>query len=158
MAAIFVSNPGEVVSYKNIGALPLSIFVENWPGYPSIRAIITGVSGSSSGNFNVTHTLQDFIYVYIFGERIGDLMISGLAFAGLGCGTSNQTGIEQIADFYNKYRISAYGKLLNIQIGLSGSSSLRGFLVGFQPDITNAESQVSQFGLTFKTFSPEANK
>jgi len=157
MATLFVTSPGQVVAFKDVGTLPLSIFLENWPGFPAIRAAITAVSGATAGNYQFLHTLREFIYVYVFGERVGELSISGMAFSSA-CGTGGKSGVEQIADYYNKYRISSYGKLINVQIGISGSASLRGFLVDMQQNIMDTQHQLSQFKLTFKTFSPEANR
>jgi len=158
MAAVFVSSPGTVVAFQNVGALPLSLFLENWQGFPAMRAIVTHVGGTSTGNFQFLHTLQEYIYVYVFGERVGDLSISGLAFSAP-CGQQGgMTGIEQVADYYNQYRISHYGGMLSVQIGLSGAANLRGFLVGMRTDLNDTNTQLGQFQLTLKTFSPEANR
>jgi len=157
MTMLFVTQPGQVVAFQEVGALPLTIFLEGWPGYPSIRAAITQVTGQSMGNFQFLHTLREFIYVYVFGERIGEMMISGVAFSDT-CNGGGMSGPEQIAAYYNQYRLSSYGQLVSIQIGLSGASRLRGFLTGFQMAAVDAEHQLTQFTLRFNTFTPEANR
>lgn len=157
MATLFVTTPGQVVAVRDVGTLPISIFLENWPGYPAIKAAITQIAGASSGNYQFLHTLREFIYVYVFGERVGEMSVSGIAFSG-GCNGIEQSGVEQISDYYNRYRISKYGRPLSIQIGVSGSASVRGFLTDFQQGISDAQNQLGQFKLTFKTFSPEANR
>lgn len=157
MSMLFVTRPGQVVAFSEVGVLPLTIFLEGWPGYPSMRAAITQVSAQSMGNFQFLHTLKDFIYVYIFGERIGEMMISGVAFSE-SCQGAGNSGPEQISQYYNQYRISKYGQLLSIQIGLSGASRVRGFLTGFQMAVVDAEHQLSQFSMRFNTFAPEANR
>lgn len=158
MATLFVTKPGQVVAFQDVGALPLTIFLEGWPGFPSIRAAITQISGQSAGSYQFLHTLKEFIYVYVFGERIGEMTIGGLLFSEA-CATPNApSGIEQLAQYYNRYRISKYGNPLTIQIGLSGLTRVRGFLTGMRADITDAQHQLGQFVLRLHTLPPEAER
>lgn len=155
MSTLFVSRPGQVVALQSPDATPLTIFMDGWPGFPTINAILTQLDAQSSGLYQHRHSLQDFIHTYIFGEQIGQMTIGGLAFAE-SCNGGLGTGLEQLAAYYNTYRIAVYGKLLTLQIGVSGNASLRGFLVGYRVTITDVEHQLSQFSLNFETFPPEA--
>jgi hypothetical protein len=156
MTTLFVTNPGQVVAMQNIGALPLTIFLENWDGFPAIRAAITNVSAQTAGNYQFLHTLKEYIYVYVFGERIGDMRIGGLLFSEACASPGAPSGIEQLSQYYNQYRLSKSGATLTIQIGTSGLARVRGFLVGARADLIDAQHQLGQFALHLKTLTPEA--
>ena len=158
MATLFVTHPGQVVAFTEIGALPLTVFLEGWQSFPAFRAAITQISGQSMGSFQFLHTLKQFIYVYVFGERIGEMTIGGMLFSESCTGGGAQTGVEQIADYYNRFRIARYGTPLTIQIGTSGSARVRGFLTGMRIDVTDPQHQLGQFALRFNTLPPEAER
>lgn len=155
MTQLFVTKPGQVVAVQDVGALPLTIFFDNWPGFPSIRAAITQLSFSRSGNYQFLHSLQDFIYVYIFGERIGEVSVGGLMFSEACQAIGGPSGPEQVSDFYDTFRISKYGKLLTLQVGLSGKLRVRGFLTASRMDIFDTQHQLGQFTLRLHTLPKE---
>ena len=79
-----------------IGTAPGSVAVINGPQTPltvtidgftptSTRAIITNFSITQRGGAQFLQTLEDFIYVYVFGDMMGNAQISGMFFAGA-CG------------------------------------------------------------------------
>lgn len=156
MTTLFLSNPGQVVAFQNNGLLPMAIFMEGWDGYPSMSAIITQVSSQATGIYQHLHSMQDFIHTYIFGEGMGQMLIGGLAFSESCFGGAS--GLEQIANYYNTYRISNSGRLLSIQIGITGAARLRGFLVGSQISIVDTDHQLCQFGLQISVLPPEATR
>lgn len=158
MSTLFVTRPGQVVAVQNVGALPLTIFLEGWPGFPAIRAVITNISAHTQTNYQLLHTLREYIYVYVFGERIGDMAIGGLLFSEACVAPGAPSGIEQLSDYYNQYRLSNYGAPLTVQIGLSGLARVRGFLVGARTDLVDATHQLGQFSLILKTLTPEADR
>lgn len=158
MSTLFVTSPGQVVALQDVGTLPLTVFLENWPGFPAIRAAITHMSAQSGCNYQILHTLQDYIYIYSFGERIGDMMIGGLIFSEACQAIGGPSGLEQIAQYYDTYRLSKYGAPLTVQIGMTGQARVRGFLVGARTDITDAQHQLGQFSLVLKTLTPEASR
>ena len=158
MGAIFVTKPGQVVALTQTGTLPLTIFMEDWPGFPSINAIITQISGTTLANVQFLHSLKEYIYVYVFGERVGDLTITGLTFSDNCSGQRGTTGLEQLSQYYDQHRVSKTGKPIKIQIGLSGKVNLSAFLIGMKQDIVDPALQIGQFTLICKTFPPEANR
>lgn len=164
MSALFVTHPGQVVAVPGeVGNLPLTLFLTDWPGYPAIRAIMTHIGVQSSGNYQFLHTLKEFIYVYVFGERIGDIQIGGLLFSeacelsGSSPGSGNSaSGIEQLAQYYEEHRIAKRGAPLTFIIGTSGLAKYQGFLVGQRAELVDAQSQLGQFSMYLKTLTPEA--
>lgn len=151
MANIFSVGPGIAVPIRDPRAVPMTISAEGWGGFASRQAIVQRVSVSSTGNFQFMHTLRNYIYVYVFGERIGELILSGVAFAGT-CSGWGGDGISKVMRYYAQKGIGFTGRPLGVQIGASG---FQAFLVGAQFDINNPEAQIGQFQLKFNILPPE---
>lgn len=153
MACIFAS-PGRVMAIEAESlAIPLSMEMDCWPvsAGKQFKAIITSVSVSSQGGFQFMHTLRQYVYLYIFGERVGELQISGLTFAG-SCQETNappKSGMEVVLAYYNAMRATRRPCPVNIRIG---NTAFRGFLLGVQSAITDAESGLGRF--MFKFYTP----
>ena len=164
MTTLFVTHPGQVtVLPGDIGKLPLTLFLDDWPGFPAINAIVTHIGVQSSGNYQFLHTLKEYIYVYVFGERIGDIAISGLLFAENCSDVADATapvnsgsGFEQLAAYYNSHRIAVRGAPITFMVGVSGSAIYQGFLVSQRLEIMDPQSQLGQFTMYLKTLTPEA--
>ena len=70
---------------------------------------------AQQANFQFLHTLGSDVYVYVFGDRIGQLSLSGVAFAS-GCGNAvtpvsgqpfaGDHGLVGMNDWYKDNRIS----------------------------------------------------
>lgn len=111
------------------------------------RAIITQCAIVEQGNFQFMHTLGATIYAYIFGDRIGELRISGICFANP-CG-GGKSGMQQITDSYRKNRIAAAGRPVQISVG---EVDYTAFNTGCTLEITDPERQLGQWALRFNTF------
>src|SRR5262245_17174322 len=77
---LFSLQPGAVVAVDSPG-IPMGLFLEGWEDYPAFKAIVTGFQMQTTAGVQFMHTLQDFIYVYVFGERIAPVTITGMTFA-----------------------------------------------------------------------------
>jgi hypothetical protein len=100
-------------------------------------------------------TLRNLIFVYAFGDKIGQLRISGLAFAGA-CGySSGRTGVENVLEYYAVNRISNRLTPCQLQIGSSPAGYFEGYLTDLRLDILQPEARMTQFTLDFQVF-PEA--
>jgi hypothetical protein len=150
MATIISTSPGQVVAVDTgRSAVPFRITL---PGFPQGSAIITRANITHQGNFQFLHTIQEFIYVYVFGDRIGDMQVSGYAF--LQSCTGGGNGLIQAIGYYGNNRIAARGTPVRIGFGtLAG----QGFLTGGQFSVVDQGEvgTLGQFLLNFKTF-PEA--
>lgn len=161
---IFSSNPGAVVAVDGPGTA-LSLFLEGWQGYAPFKSIITGFGIHTQDGVQFQHSLRDFIYVYVFGERITEVTLSGLSFAhvcerldnrqdvvGFPQGQStfrpNWHGLEYVMGYYNTYRVSTTGTPLTLVFGLN--TILYGFLVGTSIGFQDTEKLLSTFELTFR--------
>lgn len=150
MPAIISSRPGIVQALEEPSGIPFRL--QGWGGFEGTKAIITEVGVSGQGNYQFLHSLKDFIFVYVFGERIGTVQISGIAFAERCPGGGGATGIENVFAYYNQNRIAATGRPLSIQIGNSGNGRFEGFLTTVQGKIDDAEWLMGHFSLGFHTF------
>jgi hypothetical protein len=151
LAAIFASAPGTVSVLDGDGMTGLPVAIDGLAGawYPPFKAIITSVSIALDGNYQFTHTLDDVIYVYAFGDRISQLRIDGMAFTS-NCNEAGGTGgIEAILDAYAANRIAARDEPIQIQIGTSVSGRFRGYLTGLRNDIARPDERIGTFSFLF---------
>lgn len=126
------------------------------------RTIITRVGVSASGNYQFLHTIGNDVYVYVFGDRMGQITVHGLGFSAgcdptgkrrrrvqLGNQVNNRAkshGLELLARWYQKYRIANNREPVTITIGIE--TTIRGFVIGLNADVADTESRTAQFQLT----------
>lgn len=122
----------------------------------SARAIITQAGVMQNGNFQFLHTIGETIYVYVFGDRIGELRVSGVAFmqscnvlGGLELGGSRATGMQQVLLEYQRNKLSSRARPVLVNFG---DMPFRGFLTGMQLDMSDAENSLGQWSFRFHTF------
>jgi hypothetical protein len=77
---IFSSGAGKVVAVDG-EAVPVHFAVDGDNNtFHDLKAIVTSVGLQSQGGFQFMHALREFIYLYVFTERVGEIVINGLAF------------------------------------------------------------------------------
>lgn len=106
--------------------------------------IVTGVSLELSGNYQFLHTVNDFVYFYAFGDRVGLLTVNGVGFLKT-CPATLKEGarIFKIYDFYNENKTAAKGgKALDVILMPPDGPhvELHGFLTGVKIDINQSET------------------
>lgn len=118
------------------------------------NVIITSVGTSQGSNFQFMQTLQDNVYVYVFGDKLGELRVSGLVFAGKCEGSdkgSNESGFSKVLKYYTTNKISndeKPGVPMQLQIG---STKFSAFLVNVQTSVDRPVEGLGQFTLSFVT-------
>lgn len=110
--------------------------------------IVQGVTLELSGNYQFLHTVNDFVYFYAFGDRVGMLTVNGIGFLKV-CSGKDGTGkgsdgasIAAIYKFYNDKKTAAKGgKALDIVLAppTGNPIQLHGFLTGIKLDVTQGE-------------------
>jgi len=158
MATIFATRPGYAVVLPEDQDRTLPITIGGWGGANATRCLVTELSIERQGNFQFVHSLSDLIFVYSFGERVGNLRVSGLALANL-CGSgspgapgSRASGLEYALAYYERYRLGSPQNAAPVDIligSLGGVGHFRGYLTGFKAEIAKAEAAISQFALQF---------
>jgi hypothetical protein len=153
MAAFFAHKRGSVVRVTGQwqqagGLLPFRIIMAGIDiTAPNTRAIITQGAIVEHGNYQFLHTLNETIYAYVFGDRIGELRVSGICFAHP-CGGA-QSGMKQIIDNYRAKRIAQLGGPVQVSFG---EVDYKGFLVGMNLDMADPERNLGQWTFSFNTF------
>ena len=108
--------------------------------------IITKLNFGQRTNTQFQQSLENVIYVYSFGDAMGDLQISGIAFPRLGTGDKN--GIQELLKFYKDNRVSR--TVSHMQVTFA-NEVIRGFLVGLSITTLDASSGAHNFTLFLKT-------
>lgn len=165
---IFSNQAGAVVAVPSPG-IPMAMFLQGWGGYVPMKSIITGFDVETKSGVQFMHSLRDFIYVYVFGERIAPVTIHGVSFAhvceridevvnnpetGQTLFQPNYHGLEYVMSYYNAFRVSTFGAPVTIVLGLS--TVLFGFLVGNSVRVQDADHQLANFSLMFQAI-PQVN-
>jgi hypothetical protein len=82
MPLIFQTRPGQVVKLDDPALSCNTNFLTVDPdiSFDAQRSIITRLTISQQVNVQFLHTLGSLIYVYVFGDRMGSVSLSGLSF------------------------------------------------------------------------------
>jgi hypothetical protein len=155
MAYIFGTNSiksGELTGIMNVvatgTAVPLTFTmspaIASTPGH----VVLSGVSARTQGNYQLLLTLRNYTYVYVFGEKMGDVVVSGIG--GMECFLAGH-GLTAAMDYYNAQAISITGTPIDLQFA---GYIVKAFLVGGKFDYMNPKSRLAKFQLIFKTIVP----
>lgn len=153
MKMLFQSRPGVVVKLDDpavqcetqmLGLTPdITFEVE--------RSIVTRLTISQQVNIQFLHTLGALIYVYVFGDRIGAVNLSGLSFA-CECPGGSELGAEKMMLWYKTNRASKKRELVEVQIG---KTVIRGFVVSFTEDVVDPSLNLVQWGVSMTALPEE---
>lgn len=152
MADIFSTVRGSVVAVDGPG-VTMRVALEGWQGYEGFKSVITGVSLETENGTQFLHTLRDFVYVYTFGERVGQMTVQGLSFAAAcedGEGDAPQFhGAEYAYAYYLEARASRLTRPVTVTLG--GDTTFFAFVTGMRLDLDDAESALGKFSIGLKT-------
>lgn len=147
MGAVFTQGRGKVAAiHEGRPAVPFRIKIDGWPNSPG-KVIVTQAAIVQNDNYQFLHTLADTIYVYVFGTRIGELTVGGLAFASL-CNTGG-SGWKEVLDQYAAKRIAVNTGRVSVVVG---DVSFKAFLTGMQAQIADPEQILTQWTFRFSVF------
>lgn len=117
------------------------------PAFNPTAGLIKAVSWTQQVNVQFQPSLGGPVYVYVFGDLMGNVSISGTAFAGL-CDNRSQTGIEEVFDYYNANRASQRSEVVTVSYG---SESMEGFLTHLALSPMNPELMLTNFTFIIRT-------
>ena len=169
MPVVFGKNTGRVIAIEDkvaVGAFQLgNVLGEGGRiSYRRHNTIITRVGISAAGNYQFLHTIGNDVYVYVFGDRMGQVQLHGLSFMasesecapGLGAGTSpsphiigagdGKHGFELLFDWYTKNRIAARRDPVLVTIGKA--TNFKGFVTAMTGDVQDSLHRTIQFQMT----------
>jgi hypothetical protein len=130
--------------------VPFAISVDNAAlNNETIKGIVTGVTFGQETNVQFMHTLRDTIYINVFGNRIGQMTLSGIIFLGDVCiagGGKQDGGLDK---FYNYFtQKNAVGNPNPVVVQIGKSITLKTFILGFNFGIADAQTSLGQFTMT----------
>lgn len=144
--SVFSSCDGEILKVQtdcknsdSIAAVSVDGFVANVP--------LTGFALDLSTNHQFLHSLDEFIYVFAFGDRVGELTLSGITFTGK-CPNTTSGEPKDIYSYYLQNRVSKTLKPTKITVS-GGQTTLLGFLTGMRMEIPNPSLPVMQWVLRY---------
>lgn len=167
MPIVFASNTGKVAAMSDKAAEGSFSLGNTQPkiSYTSHKAIITQVGISAAGNYQFLHTIGNDVYVYVFGDRMGSVTLSGVSFQGDcqggGGGTaglqntttfpaaSGKHGFELLYDWYKDNRIAS--RLAPIDITIGKSTTFKGFVIALQGNIKDPVYRTVDFQISIAT-------
>jgi hypothetical protein len=147
MADLFNNQPGVVAVLDTDGGddNPFRVTLDDFPQIGAQSGVIfTELAIQRHGSFQFMHTLRDLVYVYSFGERVGQIRASGMAFARMCSGIE---GLSTVMDYYENNRLERRADPISIVVGTT--SRFRGFLTELNTDIARPEARLAQFGMQF---------
>ena len=124
MSDIFSSAPGIVAAFTDEKVVP---GVVKLSGFNPKAALISGIDYDASTNQQFQHSLSKAVYIYVFGDRMGNIVIAGKCFPQL-CDTDVQ-GIEEVFEYYTANRASVNPEPVTVTIG---SKVITGYLTGLK--------------------------
>lgn len=143
------------------------INIDGFRDSSSVMLPITGFTLDLGTNHQFLHTLDEFIYLYAFGDRIGELVLSGVSFAGTCVSdsvTANAENLsvklapEKILEYYNSNKVSKATGPEPTFITIGGDKHvLIGFLTGMRLDMPNPTMPVVQWALRYNVVLNKTN-
>lgn len=153
MKTLFQSRPGAVIKLDDPAIQCETQLLGLKPDitYEVERSIVTRVSVCQRTNVQFLHTLGGLIYIYVFGDRIGTIGLSGLSFA-CPCPDSGEVGAEKMLMWYNKNRASKRKEPIEVTIG---RMVIRGFVLDVQQDVVDPALNLVQWNVTVNALPEE---
>jgi hypothetical protein len=144
--SIFTECDGGVVKvpYKNCTSAVKIIGIDGIEGVLPV----TGFSLDLSTNHQFLHALNEFVYAFAFGDRIGELTVSGICFtaADSTCPRDGIAGISNVLTFYQTERFSVKTAAKTITID---GMTFKGFLTGARVEIPNPALPIAQWVMRY---------
>lgn len=128
MADIFSSAPGTVAVFPQDYALPGRV---RFQGYEPQSFLISGTDMRQSTDQQFQTSLDRDIWIYVFGDQMGEIILRGRAFLAVCSYGSSQSGIGflEVLDLYSKYRASINPQPVTVTLG---PKALSGFLTSMR--------------------------
>ena len=150
MSEILACRRGLVTTMPGCGGMPGKLKLS--PNFDPLAALIDAPSISQSVNVQFQASLGGPVYVYVFGDKMGNISVSGTAFAGL-CDNQNNSGIKEVIDYYNSNRASQRSEVVTVTYG---SDSFDGFLTRLELKPKDSLYMLTSFMIVINTLPKEA--
>jgi hypothetical protein len=142
---VFATRPGQVVQLDDPALSCNTNFLSVSPdvSFEAERSIVTRLTVNQQVNVQFLHTLGSLIYVYVFGDRMGQVSLSGLSFA-CDCPDGTELGAEKMLLWYKRNRASKKADPVRVTIG---QTVIEGFVTSFTEDVVDPAIKLVQWGV-----------
>lgn len=121
------------------------------PDFDPVAALVDAPSVSQSVNVQFQASLGGPVYVYVFGDKMGDISISGTAFAGL-CDDQSTSGMKEVIEYYEENRASQRSEVVTITYG---TKAFDGFLTRLELRPQDPLYMLTSFTIVINTLPKE---
>ena len=118
-----------------------------------MKAIFTRQAISETGSYQFSHMLGEDIYLYVFGDRMSSLNLTGIAFHDNCLGQDPKIGISKVIDWYRANRVAR--RAAPVQITIDPGTTFEAYLLGMQGQTVNTAQRLYQFSLNFAAVPPD---
>jgi len=145
MADLFACQRGVVAVMEGCDGVPGKIMLRD---FAPMATIITAPSIAQRTNVQFQTSLKESVYVYVFGDQMGSIIIAGVAFAEK-C-DSGESGLEEIFDYYRDFRASKRSEPIEVTFGFS-KEAVSGFLTASEISSRDPSFLTLDFKFTINT-------
>lgn len=144
MPLFFSGRPGRTAVLRDPAVAGSLALAQAYPdlGWDGQRALITRVTVSLRGNFQCLHSVGNQVFIYAFGDRVGEMTISGLAASG-SCQSDPSHGLEDVLAWYGQNRISRRSGPVRVSLGVR--TAFDGFVTGLTLDASDPNLHLVSF-------------
>jgi len=148
MAVVLSSKPGTVAIIGgedgDEAALPGRVTLD---GFVAATVIIRDAKYHQETNQQFQSSLEDTIYMYVFGDKMGSITLMGFIF-GANCPSGGTSGIEYVLDYYKANRASQRPTAVIVMVG---DTKISGFLTAMDIGMEDPESRINRFSFNVST-------
>jgi len=155
MPAIFEGCPGRVVAV----AVPVTncqismISVKDDANndvltYLRDTVVLTRVTVNQSANVQFLHTIGNRVYVYAFGDRMGQITLSGLAFIASCDNDLTSHSAKNVLDWYRLNKASTRANPITVTVF---DVAFQAFVLALNTDVVEPATKLVQWTLTLAT-------
>lgn len=140
---LFACRRGTMVVLEGCEGVPGKLALE---GFTPFAAIIRAPALKHAVNIQFMSSLEDAIYAYTFGDQMGKVALSGVAFAGRCEGSGS--GLKDLDDYYKDFRASQRQEVITVIIGPVTQS---GFLTSMEISSRDPKYMMLDFNMIINT-------
>ena len=124
-----------------------------WGGFNQMKAIFTRVGVAEQGSYQFLHTLGRNIYLYVFGDRIAGLTLTGVAFFDNCINADAKIGIAHVIQWYRQNRVAKRAE--PILVTIDPGTTFEAYLLSVRGQTINTAQRLYQFSLSMAAIPPD---
>jgi hypothetical protein len=149
MSDLLACRRGTVITIEGCEGIPGTLSVD---GFEGKAAIIVAPAVNQKVNAQFQTSLKESVYVYVFGDQMGNIALSGLAFASR-C-EDDENGIKELFEYYDEYRAAVRKEVVTVTIA---DKAFSGFLISMDVRPQDPEHMISAFNLAIAVLPEKKN-